>query len=135
MSDTSYTEKSPLSQPVSDSAKGESRKCYPKVVLNKEVSDKIGLPVDLVPGDKITATVVFVVTRVEKSDDEKEPYNSDGVTLSLEDIEPEDIKDSEKGGESSKDKFDEEKMLGYKRQSSSEKSKIKPPSKKDLESL
>lgn len=132
MSDTSYTEKSPLSQPVSDSAKGEHRKCFPKVVLNKEVSDKIGLPADLVPGDKITATVVFVVTRVEKSDDEKEPYNSDGVTLSLEDIETNDVK---QGGESSKDKDDEEKMLGYKRKSSSEKSKIKPPSKQDLESL
>lgn len=133
MSDASYTEKSPLSIPSDGSSKEKSTKCFPKVTLNQEVVDNIGLPVDLVPGDIITATVKFCVTRVEKSDADKEPYSNDGVTLSLEDIEPEDIKDSEKGGESSKDKTDEEKMLGYKRSAPSDKSKVKTPSGKDIE--
>ena len=127
MSDSSYTEKSPSAVLQPDSAKGKTVKCYPKVSLNQEVVDKIGLSKDLSPGDKCIATVTFVVTRVEKSDSEKEPYNNDGVTLSLEDIELEDKVDS------GKEKEDEEKMLGYKRKSSSDSSKIKTPSGKDLE--
>lgn len=124
--DASYIEKFPTLSAQPDAAKGESKKTYPSTSLNKEVWEKLKLSDSLAPGDKIKAEVTFVVTRVEKSNEES--FYRTSLGLELQDIEPEEQEDKD-----SSEKKKEEKMLGYKRESSEDKSKIKPPSGKDLE--
>lgn len=115
-----------LCSPATDSA-DENKKSYPSTNLNRECLDKLGLDFkDVAMGEEFVLTARIKITSINSNQyasDEK-PSGSVGfdvIEAELEGGSPKEKKQSER----------EEEVLGYKRNTGSEKKKM--PSAKELE--